>query len=82
MAISQSLFELEPDTIEDADELAKKLGQALVDTMEVETPEDTENFCDLWQLLAAYKSGVITGDHFIEEVRRRFINPFPTLSAN
>ena len=74
MALSHTLFDLNPHKIEDPIEAAKKFGQALIDTMNVETTHDAQVLSKLWVLLIAFKTGAIGGDTFLMELRRAFPN--------
>jgi len=72
MAISRTLLDFNPHIISAPDDAARQLGQALVDTINVETPHDAHVLSKLWALLSSYKIGAIGGDTFLLELRRAF----------
>ena len=72
MALSRTLFDFNPHIISDPNEAARQLGQALVDTINVEKPCDAHVLSKLWALLSSYKIGAIEGDTFLLELRRAF----------
>lgn len=72
MALSRTLFDLKPRSTTDPKELAKKLGQALVDTMDVATEEDRPTVGPMWMTLAKYQHGDISGTDFMAKIRGWF----------
>lgn len=72
MALSRTMFDLDPHAITTPQEAAKKLGQALVDTLGIETIHDYPVLSKLWVLLSAYKIKALDGDVFLIQLRKAF----------
>lgn len=70
MAISRTLFDLKPHSIDDPKVLRRKLVEALVDTVGGE--EDKPLTGELWIAISEYDRGDISDEEFISRVQERF----------